>query len=141
MSKIISKKESQINQPDIQASWYDPVNINSNSQPSNLENFLKEQLLQFKNKLESETLNHKNDILLLRHEILNLKETIIELKDDLNKYKIKNTQLLDEREKNRLLRTNIPFSFYPIHSNLTSNVFSSKSTSSSNLDLHKEDKD
>jgi len=122
-----NKKDNQ-SIPDVQ--WYEHFsvsnnvndNVTNNTDQINVINSLKEQVLQLKNKLETDNINNKNDIILLRHEILNLKETIIQLKDDLQKYKIKN---LDERDRNRLIRTNIPFSFFPINSsnsNLNNNT-------------------
>jgi hypothetical protein len=57
-------------------------------------------------KLDRELLNIKNENLILRQQITELKESLTEMK-------LKHAQVMDEREKNRLIRANIPFSFYP----------------------------
>lgn len=66
-----------------------------------------------RNKIDNELIDIKNDNLLLRHELLNIKDAILTLKEDLSKYKEKNAQILDERDKNKLIRSHVPFPFFP----------------------------
>ena len=71
--------------------------------------YFKEINLQFREmqlKLDQEILQTKNENLLLRQQVTELKENIVDIK-------LKHSQLLDEREKNRLIRANVPFSFFP----------------------------
>ena len=71
--------------------------------------YFKDINLQFREmqlKLDQEILQIKNENLILRQQVTELKENFTDLK-------LKHSQLLDEREKNRLIRANVPFSFFP----------------------------
>jgi len=64
-------------------------------------------------KFENELLQVKNDMILVKYENLNLKSKLLDLEEEMRKFKAKHSELLDERDKNRLLRNHIPFAFLP----------------------------
>ena len=84
----------------------------SNSRPvsrQEMEDFVHKVLAEQKMEYENKLFSSRNEIFLLRHEILGLKERMLTLSEDYIKLK----PIIDERKKNRLLRTKIPFTFVP----------------------------
>ncbi len=112
-----------IQSPDYTATWYiNPTGANMNTSNMNTVNMntsgvtvnIIEIFNNYKIEIENKLLKIRNDNITLRHEVIDLRNEIISmktenLKKDIAKYK----PFIDERNRNKLIRQQVPFGFVP----------------------------